>query len=508
MLVTAFAGLDAGPAGVRLQRSFEPLDRAGDLASQAWIDALDQHDAALEDDRADVRTLRNAQSAFRAAYDALTAAQQGLQQFSQDHRDIEVRVKKAWEQVAPRTAEARQSLTEAREAVARVRATGITSADLDQRLADAEQLARPVVEGAHKHGANATIEAATRATAAARDVVRAAHDLSNLASDTRRRLGTTRTRLDAVWSASTPRSHSCRCCAASSRWPVRRPRRRPPPGSGHGRGGGGAAGSANAHASGLRWEPAAADLGEVPRAARRRRVRPHLDTAARRGPPGAGGGPGEGKGPDPVRAAGRPAARRRLGIQGPRAGGEHPWTTSPPASMPHGGSSRPPSPTTGPTSRSCGRWTSSSTVWCAAAARRSAVSPRRRLRREEVDEGHVLVGDPERVRAAQRPLRPGPVRLGLVHLVAVARRRTPPATVSCPVMSQASENSSLETTDRACTAATWVGWMTVLPSPARWPCRARPLGQRARGRESDQLTRRSESRVVLGMNGDSHAAAA
>jgi hypothetical protein len=261
MLVTAFAGLDAGPAGVRLQRSFEPLDRAGDLASQAWIDALDQHDAALEDDRADVRTLRSAQNAFRAAYDALTAAQQGLQQFSQDHRDIEVRVKKVWEQVAPRTAEARQSLTEAKEAVARVRATGITSADLDQRLAHAELLARPVVEGAHKHGANATIEAATRATAAARDVVRAAHDLSNLASDTRRRLGTTRTRLDAVsvrLDAAEPqlsvlrREFSLACSADLDDVP-RRGRVMVEEAAA-------LLASANAHASGLRWEPAAADL--------------------------------------------------------------------------------------------------------------------------------------------------------------------------------------------------------------------------------------------------------
>ncbi|WP_101524717.1 hypothetical protein [Nocardioides houyundeii] len=262
MLVTAFAGLDAGPDGLRVQRSFEPLERAGNQAAQAWIDALDAHDASLEDDRAEVRALREAQTAFRAAYAALSAAQRDLQQFAEKHRDVEAQVRKVWGQVAPRTAAARQALTEARDAVARVRAAGLSSPALDQRLAGAEQAARPVLDGgAHKHGATATIEAAARAVDAAQEVVRAADELAGLATDTPRRLSTTRTRLDAVsvrLDAAEPllsvlrREFSLACSADLDDVPAR-----------------GRAlvaeaadllASANRHAAAQHWEAAAADL--------------------------------------------------------------------------------------------------------------------------------------------------------------------------------------------------------------------------------------------------------
>ena len=198
MLVTAFAGLDAGPAGDRLRRAYDPLHDAADQASQRWIDTLDAHQRVLDDERAELRTLRAAQDAFLAAHSVLAGAERALHDFAAAHPDIETKVQAAWAEVATRTTAARQALSQAQEAVARTRATGVTSPRLDRLLAEAEQVAQPVFEGPHKHGAAQTLAACTRVVAAAADVTATAHELGRTAEETRRRLGSTRTRLEAV----------------------------------------------------------------------------------------------------------------------------------------------------------------------------------------------------------------------------------------------------------------------------------------------------------------------
>lgn len=198
VLVTAFAGLHPGTDGVQLRLRFEPVSAAADEASQMWIDTLDAHDAALEDDSADLRTIRAAHDAFRTAHQALLAAHAQLDRFGQDNAAVETKVARAWGQVAPKTTAAREAVAAARTAASQVRSTGVLSATLAQKLERAERLAQPVFEGPHQHGVAATIEHCARAIEAANDVVATAQHLARVAGDTRRRLSSTRTRLDAI----------------------------------------------------------------------------------------------------------------------------------------------------------------------------------------------------------------------------------------------------------------------------------------------------------------------
>ena len=84
---------------------------------------------------------------------------------------------------------------------------------------------------------------------------------------------------------------------------------------------------------------------------------------------------------------------------------------------------------------------------------------RRNQRRQQIDEGDVRIGHPENVRPVEHP-GPNDGAVSAHSSVTIGRgaprrrhRRDVDGVVILLVM----------TADSACTAATWVGWMTVLP---------------------------------------------
>ena len=92
---------------------------------------------------------------------------------------------------------------------------------------------------------------------------------------------------------------------------------------------------------------------------------------------------------------------------------------------------------------------------------RSLTAPGRRPSRSTNDTPSRAT--PNAAGALQRAPRPGRVRLALVHLVAVARGRRPAAGRRWRARRTRRRTPRRSTTDSACTAATWMGWMTVLP---------------------------------------------
>ena len=198
LLVEAYAGLDAGPAGASALAELRPLLEDADAASAIWIDACDRNDVLLTHQDTDVVELRGAEEAYRQAGSAAAAAREGLRRYRSRHPDLDERVQRAWSQVAPRVAEAEAALEAARRAGTDVRAAGLRSPRVDAALARAEQLAGPVREGPHRHGVAATLRHCDAAIAAAREGVAAAERLRELASQGRSRLTSTATRLDGV----------------------------------------------------------------------------------------------------------------------------------------------------------------------------------------------------------------------------------------------------------------------------------------------------------------------
>jgi hypothetical protein len=198
MVVDSFASLDRGAAGRLLRDELGPLTDAGNAASQEWIDALDAHSRTLDHDDAEVRDLQAAQNAFHTAKQHLGEARVQLEAFGSRLADVENEIQAAWAQVSPKVAAAQQALADARRAVVDVTAAGIRSADLEAKLARAEELGKPVTEGAHKHGVAATLQYCADATAAATLTVTAATNLKAIAADTQRRFRSTKTRLDGI----------------------------------------------------------------------------------------------------------------------------------------------------------------------------------------------------------------------------------------------------------------------------------------------------------------------
>ena len=198
LLVEAYAGLDAGPAGSAALAELRPLLDAADAASARWIEACDRHDGPLADQDTDAALSRQAEEAYRQAGSAAAAARASLADYRRRHPDLEDRVQRAWSQVAPRVAEAEAALDDARRAVAAAHASGLRSDRVDAALARAEELARPVAEGPHRHGVAATLRHCAAALDAARACEAAAQRLHDLAAQGRSRLTSTATRLDGV----------------------------------------------------------------------------------------------------------------------------------------------------------------------------------------------------------------------------------------------------------------------------------------------------------------------
>jgi hypothetical protein len=198
MLVEAYAGLDAGPAGAAALAELRPLIEQADTASTSWIDACDRNDGQLARADTDVELLRRAEEDYRQAGSAAAAARAALASYSARHPDLEDRVQRAWSQVAPRVTAAQAALDAARHAVAAARAAGLSSSRVDAALARAEELGRPVAEGPHRHGVAATLRSCDALLAAARECEAAAHRLQELETQSRSRLTSTATRLDGV----------------------------------------------------------------------------------------------------------------------------------------------------------------------------------------------------------------------------------------------------------------------------------------------------------------------
>lgn len=198
LLVEAYAGLDAGPAGAGALRELHPLLQQADAASGQWIEACDRNDGPLAHSDADVELLRRAEEDYRRAGSAAAAARAALAAYRARHPDLEDRVQRAWSQVAPRVTAAQAALETARQAVAAAHAAGLHSARVDAALARAEELARPVAEGPHRHGVAATLRSCDALLAAARECEAAARHLQELQTQSRSRLTSTATRLDGV----------------------------------------------------------------------------------------------------------------------------------------------------------------------------------------------------------------------------------------------------------------------------------------------------------------------
>lgn len=198
LLVEAYAGLDAGPAGAAALAELRPLLARADAASEAWITATDRQDPVTADRDADVPALHRAEEEYRRAAAAVAQARDALAAYRTRHPGLEDRVQQAWAQVAPRVAEAEAALVTARRAAADLHAAGLRSRRVDAALARAEELGRPVAEGPHRHGLAATLRNCAAALTAARDCTAAAERLRELASQGRSRLTSTATRLDGV----------------------------------------------------------------------------------------------------------------------------------------------------------------------------------------------------------------------------------------------------------------------------------------------------------------------
>lgn len=198
LLVEAYAGLDAGPAGAAALSQLQPLLQQADAASARWIESCDRHDGLVAAADTDVGLLRQAEEDYRQAGSAAAAARAALADYRTRHPDLEDRVQRGWSQVAPRVAEAEAAVEAARRAVADLHAAGLRSPRVDAALERAEELARPVAEGPHRHGVAATLRHCAAALAAARDCTAAADGLRDLASHGRSRLTSTATRLDGV----------------------------------------------------------------------------------------------------------------------------------------------------------------------------------------------------------------------------------------------------------------------------------------------------------------------
>ncbi len=176
----------------------QPLLQQADAASARWIESCDRHDGLVAAADTDVGLLRQAEEDYRQAGSAAAAARAALADYRTRHPDLEDRVQRGWSQVAPRVAEAEAAVEAARRAVADLHAAGLRSPRVDAALERAEELARPVAEGPHRHGVAATLRHCAAALAAARDCTAAADGLRDLASHGRSRLTSTATRLDGV----------------------------------------------------------------------------------------------------------------------------------------------------------------------------------------------------------------------------------------------------------------------------------------------------------------------
>ena len=197
-LVEAYAQVEPGPQAQRVTGELAPLLSASDRAAHGYITALDRHDSALHATSPSVDELGAAHRAFHEAYGELERARAGLTQFRARHGELQDRLSEINARVQPAINKATQALAGARQAASEARAAGITSADLDTRLARAEQLGQVAAGGAFRAGAQAAIDAAAQLTTAADDVVEAAKRLLSLKSQGGGRLASSRTRLDGI----------------------------------------------------------------------------------------------------------------------------------------------------------------------------------------------------------------------------------------------------------------------------------------------------------------------
>lgn len=197
-LVDAYAQVDPGPAAQRVSNEIAPLLSASDRAANDYITALDQYDLPLRAAAPSVDDLGAAHRAFHEIYGRLESARSGLTQFRARHGELQDRLTEVNARVQPAISKATQALAGARKAAGEARDAGITSADLDARLARAEQLGQVAAGGAFRAGAQAALESANELTQASDEVVETAKRLLSLKSEGGGRLASSRTRLDGI----------------------------------------------------------------------------------------------------------------------------------------------------------------------------------------------------------------------------------------------------------------------------------------------------------------------
>ena len=197
-LVEAYAQVEPGPKAQRVTSGLAPLLNASDRAAQDYISALDQYAGVLASPTADVDTLVNAHRAFHDIYGRLESARQQIDQFRARNTELQDRLQEVQARVQPAINSATRALARARQAATDARGAGIVSADLDAKLARAEQLGQVAAGGAFRAGAQAALDAAAELTTAAEAVIETATRLQSLKTSGGSRLASSRTRLDGI----------------------------------------------------------------------------------------------------------------------------------------------------------------------------------------------------------------------------------------------------------------------------------------------------------------------
>lgn len=197
-LVAAYAQAEPGPTAQRVSGELAPLLSASDRAANTYITALDQYGAAVDASAPTVDDLGAAHRAFHEVYGQLESARAGLTQFRARHGALQDRLAEINARVQPAITKATRALASARQAADEARGADIASADLDARLARAEQLGQVAAGGAFRAGAQAALDAAAELTEAAEQVIEAARRLVGLKTQGGSRLASSRTRLDGI----------------------------------------------------------------------------------------------------------------------------------------------------------------------------------------------------------------------------------------------------------------------------------------------------------------------
>lgn len=194
--VDAFTSLAAGSASAtRARDEFDQINGWADDAARAYIDALDAH------------PLDNSPSpgAYSAAVEALLAVTKPMQvatanfgRFSRRFADELHRVERELAAVPARVAAARKTLDDARAAVGRLAASGLSSPAAGAALASAEDAAEVLGRGAAVLGIAGTLRQAEQVVTLAQRAQALAEDAPRQRDAVARRLISLRTRLEAV----------------------------------------------------------------------------------------------------------------------------------------------------------------------------------------------------------------------------------------------------------------------------------------------------------------------